>query len=180
MGHHSTDFTHSQLNYSFEYWLAGGIHHFRRNQLSKRHATVGSANFLLKRWNGEALQANLYAVVGAGKSELTGKPEDVGMGMLHFDIEDREYYFLTHHLVLKNKDVTEMEETKVRVGVAPYIADFKGIHSWFILDYTNTKFAGESKKDDLTPFLRIFHNNVLFEIGQSFEGSTKFNYIIHF
>ena len=73
MGQHSGSLSHNQLNYSYRYWWAFGIHHFKRTDvLGGPKATVASTNFLLKRWNGEALQANIYGVLGAGG------------GLLHF------------------------------------------------------------------------------------------------
>ena len=58
-----------------------------------------STNFLLKRWNKEALQANLYTNIGVGQSRLNENSPDgaVGLGVVQFDIEDRDYYFWQNH-----------------------------------------------------------------------------------
>ncbi len=181
MGHHAPIMTHNQVNYSFKHWFAAGVHHFRRpNLLQPTHATLASANFLLKRWNGSNYQANIYGVIGAGQSELSGRPEGVGMGILQFDIEDREYYFLARHLEIHNDQRAEYRQSVVRVGLAPYQGRFDDIHSWLILEWQNNDFVGTGPQSDITPYLRLFYQNLLFEIGQSFRGITRFNYIVHF
>tara|TARA_B100001248_G_scaffold261746_1_gene253994 strand:+ start:4235 stop:4867 length:633 start_codon:yes stop_codon:yes gene_type:complete len=181
MGHHSPMLTHNQLNYSFKYWWAMGVHHFKRpDALDNRHASLASTNFLLKRWYGDAFQANVYAILGGGKSELLDEPKDVGMGMLQFDIEDRKYYFLAQYLQLTDSDDTQLEQTTVRAGLAPYVGNFDDLHTWFILEWSENRFLNEKPEEDLTPYLRFFYKNVLFEIGQSFDGATRFNYIIHY
>ena len=180
MGHHSSNLTHNQLNYSFRHWFATGIHHIRRSDTQNAKATFASTNFLLKRWNGSGHQANIYMVLGIGNSSLAGTSETSGMSLLQFDIEDRDYYFLIKSLGVFRKENTDFQQTVVRVGITPYVENFNGIHSWLILEWQNSKFSGENNISDLTPFLRIFHRNLLFEIGQSFDGVTKFNYITHF
>jgi hypothetical protein len=181
MGHHSPMLTHHQLNYSATHWFAAGVHHFRRPDIGEpRHATFGTLNFLVKRWNEEALQANIYGVIGAGQSELTGTPRAAGLGLVQFDIENRRYYFLVKHLQLFNGDRDDLAQTAIRAGIAPYQADFSDLHSWLILEWEKSTFGDRETHRELTPFLRIFYNNLLFEIGQSFNGLTKINYISHF
>jgi hypothetical protein len=180
MGYHSPIVTHHQLNYSFEYWLAAGVHHIRRPQLDNRFATLGSVNLLLKRWNGEALQSNLYALLGAGESQLGPTAETSGLAGIQFDIEDRDYYFLARHLHIGNERRADLNQTIVRAGVTPYVDGYDGFHSWIILEWKNSEFAAGDELSDLTPFLRFFYRNFLFEIGQSFDGISKLNYIAHF
>lgn len=180
MGFHSPLLSHNQLNYSFKYWFATGLHHIRRPDQSGRHATFASTNFLLKRWNGEGLQANIYANIGAGQSQLGPTPEPSALGLLQFDIEDRDYYFLIKHYGIFNDEGTDLTQTTIRAGISPYVVNFDGIHSWLILEWQSADFTDGEDVTDLTPFLRVFYKNLLFEIGQSFDGATKFNYITHF
>jgi len=180
MGYHSPMISHNQINYSFKYWFAAGVHHIRRPNIKNRHATFASTNFLLKRWNGSGLQANLYSVFGAGVSELGPTSEPSGLGLIQFDIEDRRLYFLAKHSAVVNEERSDMQQTVVRFGFAPYVVGYEGIHSWLILEWQNTDFTDGKDISDMTPFLRVFYKNLLFEVGQSFDGLTKFNYITHF
>lgn len=180
MGYHSPGLTHNQINYSKEYWLAFGIHHYTIPNESGKNASFASSNFLLKRWNGAAYQGNLYAVTGVGQSSLSGNSEDAGLMAMQFDIEDRKYYFLTKASIIATNEGNHLKNHTVRLGIAPYVENFDGIHSWLILDFQETEFFADKKTTELTPTLRVFYKNLLFEIGQSFSGETKFNYISHF
>lgn len=181
MGNHSPSLSHVQLNYSWRYWLATGIHYYKRPDFQEnRYASFASVNLLLKRWNTERFQANLYGILGAGHSELNDEPRFIGAATVQFDIEDRKYYFLIKHMQLQSEEGAELNESKVRLGIAPYVEGYDGIHSWLILEYQSWRYLDSSRKEELTPLLRVFYRNLLFEIGQSFEGMTKFNYIAHF
>ena len=180
MGYHSPLLTHSQLNYSFRHWIAAGVHHIRRHEIPNRTATFASANFLIHRWNGSGLQANIYGVVGAGVSHLEGEEQSAGLALLQFDIEDRDYYFLAKHSQIVGEQRKDMDQSIVRLGFSPYVEGFEGFHSWIIFEWQNSNFYDGTHITDLTPFLRFFYRNLLFEVGQSFEGVTRFNYIVHF
>ena len=181
MGFHSPKFSHNQINYSLRHWVGFGIHYFNRPNLKEnKSATILSSNFLLKRWNHSLFQSNIYSVLGGGHSNFSGEGESVGFGLLQFDIEDRRYYFLAKHSQMINEDQRDLKQSTLRIGLAPYLEEYDGIHSWLILEYQNTEINEESAMEDLTPILRIFYRNLLFEIGQSFDGETKFNYIAHF
>lgn len=180
MGYHSPIVSHNQINYSFKHWFAAGVHHIRRPTLDNKYGNFASTNFLLKRWNGERLQANIYANIGLGHSKLGDTSKAAGLGLIQFDIEDRDYYFLAKHLQIYNDNRSDFAQTIVRAGISPYVVNYNGIHSWLILELQNADFNGSRDVTDLTPFIRIFYKNFLFEIGQSFDGISKFNYIAHF
>jgi hypothetical protein len=180
MGYHSPILSHNQINYSFDYWFAAGLHHIRRPNLDARSGTFVTANFLMKRWNEEGLQANFYLNLGFGDSHLGENSQTSGIGSIQFDIEDRDYYFLAKHLQVVNSERTDLDQTIVRAGFTPYVDGFDGIHSWLIFEWQSSDFSDGEDLTDFTPFLRVFYKNLLFEIGQSFDGITKFNYITHF
>ncbi|MFK8139341.1 MAG: hypothetical protein AB8E15_13355 [Bdellovibrionales bacterium] len=180
MGYHSPQLTHNQINYSWKHSFATGVHYYSKPNNTKKTANLLSANFLLKRWNGEKHQANLYAVLGLGKSSLNSDSIGVGLGLLQFDIEDRDYYFLAKYMELGNSKQTDLKQSTIRFGVTPYVDNYDGIHSWLILEWQETQFLGSTTLSELTPFLRIFYRNLLFEIGQTYDGNSKFNYITHF
>lgn len=181
MGHHNPRMSHFQLNYSWKYWFATGYHHFSvRPQGSLKTANFLSTNFLLKRWNGEDFQANIYAAVGAGTSDISEESKAAGLGLLQFDIEDRKYYFLAKYMQTQSEDEAEIKQATVRAGVAPYVGSFTDIHSWLIIEFQQNDVLGGEVDNDITPYLRVFYRNVLFEIGHSFDGDMRFNYIAHF
>ena len=180
MGFHSPIISHNQLNYSFRHWFALGVHYVKRPSLDQRDGVFVTANFLLKRWNGAGSQANLYTNLGLGQGRLSDESQPSAFGLVQFDIENRGYYFLAKHLRIQTEDRVDLDQSVVRLGIAPYVVDYEGLHSWLILETQNLKFNDGESILDMTPFLRVFYKNLLFEIGQSFDGVTKFNYIAHF
>lgn len=181
MGNHTPFLSHHQLNYSFEYYFATGVHYISRPDKENRWASFASGNLLAKRWNGSGHQANLYINLGMGASALNeASAQPAGFGLIQFDIEDRDYYFLIKHLRSESDEQTEFHQSIIRFGITPYVDPFDGFHSWVILEAQSSRFADGGGVDDVTPFLRFFYRNFLFEIGQSFDGATKFNYITHF
>ena len=181
MGYHSPVMNHGQINYSYRYWFAVGAHHFNiPTNGQNRFANFLSTNFLLKRWNGPSYQGNLYAVLGLGHSQFSKESLGAGLSKIQFDIEDRDYYFLTSYSRIDTEEQRHFQDMMARIGLSPYVGKFDDIHTWLILEYRAQEVLDEGIFEDLTPFLRIFYKNLLFEIGQSFKGNTRFNYIIHF
>ena len=181
MGFHAPNLSHNQINYSLRHWVALGVHHFSVPQSTNNNsATLASANLLLKRWNGKALQANVYAVLGGGHSSFSNQDKSVGLSGLQFDIEDRDYYFLAKQVYFGDFRQREFSQTFLRLGVSPYVEGYDGFHSWLIFEWQSQRQFQQPTFEDLTPFLRFFYKNLLFEIGQSFKGISRFNYIIHF
>lgn len=181
MGYHSPVLTHNQLNYSLSHRIAMGAHYFTRPELDNREASYLSANFLVHRWNGTGLQANIYAIAGAGYDQIASDNSSAsGLTALQFDIENRKYYFLAKQLRTLGDDNQGLNQTLLRLGFAPYVGRFEDLHSWFIVEWKRNKFSDGFLLEDTTALLRFFYKNLLFEVGQSFNGFTKFNYIIHF
>src|SRR5690606_14285081 len=98
---------------------------------------------------------NVYGVLGAGQSELSGTPEASGFSLVQFDIEDRKYYFLAKYADLYNENKSDLRQATLRAGIAPYIEKYDGIHSWFILEWHQFRFSSSDSSEDLTPLLRI-------------------------
>ena len=181
MGYHTPRVSHFQVNKSWKYWFATGYHYLSvRPKKHLKTAHFLSTNFLLKRWNGQNYQANIYIVTGIGVSDVGGMDQAVGLGLLQFDTEDRNYYFLAKYAQIQSKTSKEMGQGTIRAGFSPYVGKFTEIHSWLIMEYQRTDILGGDTNNDITPYLRVFYKNVLFEVGHSFNGQFRFNYITHF
>ena len=139
-------------------------------------------NFLLKRWNNDDSQANIYLSAGAGYEKFNSNNYGVRLGEVVADWENRKYYTYAEHLYLNrdNDQNTLIPEknynhTKVRIGFAPFLADYSDLNVWLILQ--TEKHNNESIQS--TQFLRFFMKNVLWEIGAGFDGSMAFNFMVH-
>jgi hypothetical protein len=181
MGYHAPKVSHMQVNYSWRHWFATGVHHFSlKTQDEMKSMNLISTNFLVKRWNGSSYQANIYTNLAVGMSDLSQESRPLGMGSVQFDIEDRKYYFLAKYSRLASEASEELTQITLRAGVAPYVANFNDIHSWIIIEWQSNLFLGQDLDVDITPYLRVFYKNVLFEIGHSLDGHMRFNFISHF
>lgn len=183
-GAHALNFANSEdmsmwtYNYSMTPKNSIGANYYRFELPGKTERFYFlEANFLLKRWNELSSQGNLYLSLGQGLSESNSQyHSDVA---IEADWETRKYYtaFKTQG-ILNHKDSSKnIYYTKYRVGFAPYLAEFDQINTWIILE---TKYVNKMKEEfSVTPFVRLFYQNFLMEIGISNKGSSEFNFMVH-
>ncbi len=158
--------------YSPKYYLGAGVKHVQQgeNQFTNFHL-----GYLVKRWNEFNSQGNFYLYGGPGKYKIQ---EDNGNFMRYgfqADWESRKYYTALRYT---NIDASEFNQEQyiARLGFAPFIAGFNDLNAWLILQYQNTP-QGE-KKEVVTPVLRMFYKNVLWEIGSSFDNQWTLNFMV--
>jgi hypothetical protein len=68
--------------------------------------------------------------------------------------------------------------TQARVGFSPKMADFKDLQTWVMLQGMYT--PDVDRKVMLTPLLRFFYHNVLWEMGSSTRGEWMLNFMVHY
>lgn len=180
MSYNSPEMNELLLTYSFNFNYALGLTYLRD---SKSEFAIPRFNYLVKRWNNHDSQGNLYVSVGAGAEKFNDKTYDVGLAEVIADWEDRQYYIYLEHLYLNrdNKDNplltnANYNHTKLRFGYAPFLADYSDLNIWTIIQFEKHL---DEKLIEATPFLRFYMKNVLWEIGSGFDGTTKFNFMIH-
>ena len=177
----SSEMSNWTLNHSFTSRAAGAASYLRfQGEDAKREAYLVRGNFLLKRWNELASQGNLYFSLGQGILSKNDKQSGAGLYSEEADWESRKYYvaFMHEGLISYKSSNDQIYMTKVRAGFAPYLADFKELNAWAILE---VKSVSKMKKDiSITPIIRLFYNNVLMEFGVSSAGESEFNFMVHF
>lgn len=143
-------------------------------------------NHLLFRNNQKKSQANLYSKVHLGrlKKELSQTNVSHSALNLSYDWETRKYFFL-YAIAIEHTDQADTKSNtfhqKARIGIAPYVAPYGNIHTWFMLEF-------EHHPDDintenhfiLTPMVRFFKGDYLCEIGLNSNNQILFNSIIRF
>lgn len=151
---------------------------------SKSEFYIPRANFLLKRWNNDDSQANIYLSGGAGYEKFGSQNYGVKLAEFVADWESRKYYIYFDHFYLSrdNQDNTllpdrDYNHSKLRLGTAPFLADYSDLNIWLILQ--GEKHLNEAQIE-LTQFLRFYMKNTLWEVGARFDGGWAFNYMIHF
>lgn len=135
-------------------------------------------NWLLKRWNLPAAQANLYAGLGAGAAKREGAPADIaGVGFFRADYETRRVYtaFETKGMA---SEAFQRGIVSAEAGFAPYLAEFDELNTWIILQAKQT--TGMDDEFNLIPKLRFFKNNIFVELGATHRGQPVASLMIHF
>lgn len=167
------------LNYSFRSSFAGAASFYKFNNTVE--AYIPRVNFLLKRWNNDDSQGNIYLSVGYGVEKSFNESSGLGLTEVDADWESRKYYFAAQYAQFfrNSSDLVPRDDfrrSKGRIGFAPYLAEYTDLNTWFILQV--------EKKEDLDPemtqFVRLFYRNVLLELGAPLNGGWAFNFMSHF
>ena len=141
-------------------------------------------NYLVKRWNNDSSQGNLFFSVGAGYEKFNSENNRVQLAEVVADWEDRKYYIYYNHIYMNRENELNAalphkhyNHSKLRLGTAPFLADYEDLNVWFILQGEKHQ---EEKQIEMTQFLRFFIKNTLWEIGAGFNGGWALNYMVHF
>jgi hypothetical protein len=175
-------YSDNQLMYSWSNRWASGLNHWRFSKDDANTDMVfAKTNHLLWRHNGEVSQANIYVHGGFGivDSEIDVKQtNEAYMTGIEMDWETRTLYSALKYYYFTSPKVTDIEMTQVRVGISPYEAGFEQLQSWFMLQAMYM--PDVDKEIILTPMLRFFFKNVLWEIGSSTRGEWMLNLMVHY
>ncbi len=162
--------------YSYRYYLAPALSYV---QIEKNDFAFLGVNGLLKRWNQPTSQGNIYLSVAQGLEfrEQTNKQHNTSRVSLDVDWEDRRYYTSARYSrIFRSGEFGEdIELKKLRLGFAPYLGNYKELNTWFIVQASQM----DEKVVEVTPLLRFYYQNVLWEVGSSLRGNWLFNFMIH-
>ncbi|MGZ9097226.1 MAG: hypothetical protein ACXW30_02890 [Micavibrio sp.] len=178
MLHNNAEMNAAHLHYSpTARYSVGWMHEYMRGPDANMDAA--QINWLVKRWNMPAAQANIYLKSGAGVTYDGDDIEPTAYTGIAADWENRRLFTSYENRFLYAGEIEKFAEHKARVGVAPYIADFGGIHTWLMLE------AGYNAKRDneftTTPLVRVFTGPVLVEGGYNIQDKTAlFNAMYRF
>lgn len=140
-------------------------------------------NYLAKRWNAPASQANFYLKNGVGLAysdyqNFDNDTELAAFSGIALDWEDRRYFTSYENRYTYAGDFDQFFTQKARIGVAPYIGNYGDIHTWLMLQVDHNPTADD--KLTFTPLVRVFKGEYLAEAGVSDNGDALFNWIIRF
>lgn len=168
------------LTYTLNRNFALALRHMRMqmNDSSEMNFIGTQADLLLNRWNGKDYQANIYLYYSYGRALSNGSSYDGQIIGAEIDAEDQDYYFLTKYEFFKTSNNFEQPLALIRLGISPYKAEFNELAAWLIVQYQNHR--GLKKNSALTPMLRLYYKNFLYEMGSSFSGDFMTNLMFHF
>lgn len=171
------DYSNNYVMYSFSNRFAVGVDYWRFSQ-DKANTEMGflKLNHLLWRANGEDYQANVYVHGGLGVRDQEWAPRgtygDYVVGA-EADWETRVLY-----TSLKYYQFSDLSMTQARVGFSPAIADFNSLQTWFMVQGMVVDDLNETVM--ITPMVRFFYQNVLWEVGSSTRGDWMLNLMVHY
>lgn len=174
------DMTDVQLNYSFRYNWAYGLNGWRfKNQDGEtREYGLVKLNHLLKRWNNPDSQGNIYLHSGVGVSRNNANDSEFAYAAgAEADWESRVWFVSGKWLHFADK-YEEQDLYVARIGHSPIIADVNSLQIWFMGQFMYESYMARQVK--VTPLLRFFYHNVLWETGASMDGDYFLSFMIHY
>ncbi len=163
--------------YSFSNRWAAGLDQWRFTKDKQDTDMVfAKMNHLLWRKNGHDYQANIYLHGGLGLADQRSS-KGAWQGGIEGDWETRTLYTSLKHYEFHSSGLLDSSMTQARVGLSPVIADFKSLQTWVMLQAMYTPDVNRTVM--LTPMLRFFYENVLWEVGSSTKGDWMLNLMVH-
>ena len=143
--------------------------------LNNRSYGMAQSNFLLKRWNGEGSQGNLYLFSGMGNS-LTNQHLLITHLGFQADWETRTVY--THLSVDSYFKENPIHLLSTRLGFSPYLVSYDKLSTWFIIQLDD-KLQGNEHEIGIMPVIRFFKHNILLELGSNLSNKYLMTVMIH-
>lgn len=175
-------YAENYVMYSFSSKAATGIGQWRfSNGEENTEFAMAKINYLAWRHNGEDSQANVYLHGGAGLVDHEFEPKDTREAYLagiDLDWETRKLFTSFKHYQFISPGLTDIPMTQARVGFSPRLSDFKDLQTWFMLQGMYTPDVDRSVM--ITPLVRFFYHNVLWEMGASTRGDWLLNLMVHY
>lgn len=171
------DMSENSVTYSFHRAFAVGAE-MDRLLLGEQDTSwlLAEFNVLLKRWNMEEGQANVYLSTGAGSVLVHDYSEGAGKASLQVDYETRQFYTLAQYSRWFS-ETFDSQYYVYRIGMAPFKAGYNDLNVWAILQ---TDYNKDMRKNvQVTPFLRFYYKNILWELGSSFRGNFYGQFMVH-
>lgn len=171
------DFSNNYVMYSVNNLFALGLDQYRFEK-NDQTSDIGlfKVNHLLWRHNGEDSQASIYLHGGVGLEDqkFTNSVLRASyLGGVEADWETRKLYTSAKYFQFQN-----IAMTQARIGLSPKEAPFENLQTWFMLQGMHLK--GVNETVSLTPMLRFFYQNVLWEMGSSTKGDWMLNLMVHY
>lgn len=169
-------YSNNYVLYSLTSRFAMGLEY---NRFDEHDAGLLKFNSLLWRENGEDSQANLYFHGGVG---VIDQLEKGNSGLFNYgleaDWETRVLYTSLKHLRYEGAKDLNLSVTQARVGLSPVKTPFDQLQTWFMVQGMVIQDVEDTVM--ITPMLRFFYHNVLWEVGSSTRGDWMLNLMVHY
>jgi hypothetical protein len=158
---------------------AGGI--WMRSDDGLRIRRFAEVNYtrLLRRWNGEHSQANLWFVGGAGPvsgNDFGGSRTMLAPGV-SADWETTRLYVSAAVRLYRARGLNH-DYAAARAGFSFFEADYDETQPWLIVEARRMR--GLSDAVEITPMLRLIHSRYFIEAGVNTMKQARFNFMYIF
>jgi hypothetical protein len=146
----------------------------------RREITYARANYLVKRWNLENAQANVFVWGGAGQAYVseTRSHELAGNAGGQLDYETRRVY-ASLKTDLHRADAFSHRVDTLQLGIAPYEHEVDSLATWFVVQgrrYT----GGIHDGTEWAALLRLFKRGAWVEAGVTDDGKLQAMAMVNF
>jgi hypothetical protein len=172
--------TENTLVYSPTYDFGLGLKHVEQGASGepKERWTNVHLGYLVKRWNELDSQGNFYLFGGPGALEVdNGDYEYFTRAGFQADWESRHIYTMLRYSAAMS-EAAVLEQYNGRVGFAPFVAGYNELNIWAILQVQHVPQREEETM--VTPLIRMFYKNVLWEAGSSLSGDWLLNFMVRY
>lgn len=167
------------ITYSFRHDAAIALRNMRFEVPEGQMKFTGAQlDYLVKRWNNSDSQTNIYAYGSYGSMNFQSHSRSATLAGLEADAEDRKYFIMSKYEKMWSTLGPDFYHSEFRLGIAPYEAEINEWASWFMIQYQYHPML--TKKESITPLIRLFYKSVLFEAGVSTKSDWMMNFMFHF
>jgi hypothetical protein len=146
----------------------------------RREITYLRVNYLVKRWNMESAQANVFVWGGAGQaySSDTNDHRFTGNAGAQIDYETRRVYSSLKTDLYRASDFSHRIDT-LQLGLAPYKHDYDTLATWVVVQAR--RYTGEIHDGtEWALLLRLFKKGGWIEAGVTDEGGLQAMAMVNF
>ncbi|GMU68364.1 MAG: hypothetical protein AMXMBFR37_06970 [Steroidobacteraceae bacterium] len=172
-----------QVFYAPRYFLSTGLGHTALDSNidgRSRDFTYARLNYLVKRWNREGAQANIFAWGGLGGA-TSGEDSSTQFAWnagAQFDYETRRIYSSLKTDYFSSQAFSHRIDT-LQLGFAPYAHDYSTLATWFVVQAR--RYTGEIDDGTEVAFLlRLFKRGVWVEAGPTTDGKLQAMFMVNF
>ena len=173
----------AQVFYAPKYFYSLGVGYLELNSDidgKRREISYARANYLVKRWNMESAQANVFVWGGAGQAYVS-ETNDHAFAWntgAQIDYETRRIYSSLKTDLHHSSQFTHRVDT-LQLGIAPYKHDFDTLATWFVVQarqYTGAIHDGT----EWALLLRLFKRGAWIEAGPATGGKVQAMFMFNF
>ena len=172
-----------QLFYAPRYFYSAGLGHLALESDidgRSRDITYARLNYLVKRWNLEAAQANVFVWGGAGQAHVSENSDELfswNTGA-QADYETRRLYGALKSELHESSAFSHRIDT-LQLGVAPYEHDYNTLATWLVVQAR--RYTGEIHDGtEYALLLRFFKRNTWVEAGSTADGKLQAMVMLNF